>query len=59
MGFNISKKAQEKIEEYKQTEKGFTVRGITASKDKILSDKERIAKVLNHTGAIIEDLTDE
>ena len=59
MGFNISKKAQEKIEEYKQTEKGFTVRNITASKNEILSDKERIAKVLNRTGAIIEDLTDE
>ncbi len=59
MGFNISKKAQEKIEEYKQTEKGFTVRNITASKNEILSDKERIAKVLNRTGTIIEDLIDE
>lgn len=59
MGFDISKKAQEKIEEYKKTEKEFVSKNIAVPQNENISDKERIAKTLKRTGTVIEDLMDD
>lgn len=60
MGFSISEKAREEIENYKRTESGFEKASVAAQNvEKELSDEERIAKSLKSDGTIIEDLIDD
>lgn len=58
MGFSISKKAREKIEEYKKKERGFEPASVSAKIQEHISDEERIEKSLKAGGTIIKDLMD-
>lgn len=58
MGFSISKKAREKIEEYKKKESRFETANVSVKSKEILSDEERIEKSLKSDGTIIKDLID-
>lgn len=58
MGFSISKKAREKIEEYKKKESRFETANVSVKSKEILSDEERIEKSLKSDGTIIRDLID-
>lgn len=59
MGFSISKKAREKIEEYKKKESRFETANVSIKSKEVLSDEERIEKSLKSDGTIIKDLMDE
>ncbi|MDE5695798.1 MAG: hypothetical protein K2I96_00040 [Lachnospiraceae bacterium] len=59
MGFSISSMAKKKIEEYKLKERGFEIADVSIQSKENVTDKERIAKSLKNTGAIIKDLKDE
>lgn len=58
MGFSISKKAKEKIEEYKQKESKFEKVSASVKIKENTSDEEKIKKSLKSDETIIKDLID-
>ena len=58
MRFSISKKAREKIEEYKKKESGFEPVSVSVKNKENISDEERLEKSLKSGGIILKDLMD-
>lgn len=59
MGFSISQKTREKIEEYKKKESRFEAANVSVKIKENISDEERLERSLKYDGTIIGDLIDD